>query len=163
MGIVNTVVGAIERLLVAVGTVQRLFFLVALTLLFSTIFLGYKVIESQEVLRELSSPKVERVGSFCYQQRVRRDTRIIGIQFPIPDYLIEKGVEQNLSALVIPKGSISQKEFDFYCKSLINEILDPGVELNLLRANPAWESKLKIFYQNLDKTTPKIPLREPRR
>ena len=108
-----------------------------------------------QVISEIISPRIERVGGFCYQQRVRLDSRIVAIQFPIPDYLIKQGVTQNLSALVI-KETPSPEKFNALCKGLVDEILDPGVELNLLQSNPQWRVKLREFYENLDKPIPKI-------
>lgn len=158
---IETFITALEKLLNVVNSKQRLIVLVIVTLLFSTVFLAYNYLQTQEVINELSSPRVERVTDMCYQQRIRRTTRIVGVQFPLPEYLIERGVEQNLSALVIPK-EITLKEFQFLCTSLINEILDPKVEMGLLQRNPEWKRKLQEFYNNQlgEKSNPE-PLREP--
>lgn len=155
MEVVNGVISAIERLLNVVHSTRRLLFLACLSLLLVCLFLIYQLARSQELISELVSPRIERVGEFCYQQRVRLDSRIVGIQFPIPDYLIKQGVSQNVSALVI-KTVPTQSEFNSLCKGLVQEILDPGVELRLLQSNPDWKQRLQEFYQSLDKPTPKI-------
>lgn len=153
--IINAVITAIEKLLNVVNSTRKLLFLACLSLLLFCGFLGYQLVRSQEVISEIISPRIERVGGFCYQQRVRLDSRIVAIQFPIPDYLIKQGVTQNLSALVI-KETPSPEKFNALCKGLVDEILDPGVELNLLQSNPQWRVKLREFYENLDKPIPKI-------
>jgi hypothetical protein len=153
--LIYAIINGIERLLSVVNSTRKLLFLACILLLFFSSFLGYQLVKSQEVLSEIMSPRIERVGGFCYQQRVRLDSRIVGIQFPIPDYLIDQGVSQNLSALVL-KRNLTAKEFDKLCKGLIDEILDPGVELRLLQSNPEWKEKLQDFYKNLNRPTPKI-------
>lgn len=151
----HAIVSSIEKLLNIVNSTRRLLFLGCLCLLFFSSFLAYQLVQSQELISEIISPKIERVGGFCYQQRIRLNSRIVAIQFPIPDYLIKQGVTQNLSALLV-KDTPSTEEFNRLCKGLVDEILDPGVELNLLQSNPDWKKKLQDFYQNMDKPAPKI-------
>jgi hypothetical protein len=148
--LINSIISAIERLLTVVHSTRRLLFLVCLTLMLICCFLIYQLTRSQEVIGELISPRIERVGDWCYQQRVRLDSRIVAIQFPIPDYLIKLGVEQNVSALVVRKN-LNPQEFSQLCKGLVDEILDPGVELRLLQSNPQWKQRLQEFYKDLDK------------
>ena len=124
--------------------------LIILALLGAVIFLTYQVIVTQEVINEFSAPRVERVGSVCYQQRVRRLTRIIAIQFPIPPKLIDKGVEQNLSGFVTSKIP-NTAEFNELCAELVKVILDPDVETQLLQTNPEWKKRLQEYYKGLDK------------
>lgn len=157
--ILNTIITAIERLLNVVNSTRKLLLLACLTMLFGLCFLTYQLSRSQEVISELISPRIERVGGWCYQQRIRLDSRIVAIQFPIPDALIKQGVEQNLSALVLRK-SITPAEYDKLCNDLVEEILDPGVELSLLQSNPKWKQRLQDFYNGLNNPVPPPPIKE---
>lgn len=145
--LINSIISAIERLLNVVNSTRRLLFLACLSLLLVCLFLVYQLARSQEVISELISPRIERVGDWCYQQRIRLDSRIVAIQFPVPDTLIKLGVEQNVSALVLRK-TLNAQEFNSLCKALVDEILDPGVELRLLQSNPQWKQRLQDFYEN---------------
>lgn len=140
----------IERLLTVVNSTKKLMILIILALLGAVIFLTYQVIVTQEVINEFSAPRVERIGSVCYQQRVRRLNRIIAIQFPITPKLIELGVEQNLSGFVISKIPTT-KVFNEICSALVDIILDPEIETQLLQNNPQWKKRLQEYYQGLDK------------
>lgn len=157
--IINSVITAVERLLNVVNSTRRLLFLTCLSLLLVCLFLIYQLSRSQEVISELISPRIERVGDWCYQQRIRLDSRIVAIQFPVPDSLIKLGVEQNVSALLVRK-TLNAQEFNTLCRGLVEEILDPGVELRLLQGNPQWKQRLQQFYDNLDKPEPQNPLKE---
>lgn len=148
--LIETIITAIERLLTVVHSTRRLLFLACLTLMLICCFLIYQLTQSQEVISELISPRIERVGDWCYQQRIRLDSRIVAIQFPVPDYLVKSGVEQNVSALVV-RRNLNSQEFSQLCKGLVDEILDPGVELKLLQSNPQWKQRLQEFYKDLDK------------
>lgn len=147
--IINTVISGIERLLVVVNSGRRLLFLSCLTLLVICSFLVYQLARSQDVIAEFTAPRIERVSGWCYQQRVRRDRRIAAIQFPIPQYLIEAGVTQNVVAFVFEK-QVNQSEFDKLCSGLIDEVFDPQSKIKLLQSNPQWKKKLQDFYINLD-------------
>ena len=123
-------------------------------------FLTYQLTKSQDIISELISPRIERVSGWCYQQKIRLDSRIVAIQFPVPDALIKLGVEQNVSALLVRKN-LSPAEYKALCDGLVEEILDPGVELNLLQSNPTWKARLQEFYNNLNNSQqPPAPLKE---
>jgi hypothetical protein len=157
--ILNTIVTAIERLLTIVNSTRKLLFLACLIMLLGLMFLTYQLSRSQDVISELISPRIERVGGWCYQQKIRLDSRIVAIQFPVPDALVKKGVEQNVSAFLVRK-SLSVPEYNELCKNLVEEILDPGVELNLLQSNPKWKQRLQEFYNNLNSAQPPVPIKE---
>lgn len=156
--IINSVISAIERLLTVVNSTRKLLLLACLTLLLMLSFLVYQLAKSQELVSELVFPKIERVGGWCYQQRVRRDSRIVAIQFPVPENLLKLGVEQHVSALVVKKN-LTSAEFNLLCVGLVEEILDPNVEFNLLQSNPKWKQKLQDFYKNLNNPSEIVPLK----
>lgn len=153
----NVILQALEKLLTIINSTRRLLFLGILTLLFFTGFLAHQLLQSQELISEIMSPNIERVGGYCYQQRIRLNARIVGIQFPIPEALLREGVTQNLSALLL-SDEPDQAKFNRLCKGLIDEILDPGVELDLLKSNPEWQQRLLDFYRGLDKRDEKPPV-----
>lgn len=154
--VINAVITGIERLLVVINSGRKLLFLCCLTLLIACTFLIYQLARSQDVIAEFTAPKIERVSGWCYQQRVRRDRRIVAMQFPLTDYLIKMGISQNVFAFVL-EGKIKLSEFDQICASLIDEVLDPQSKLKLLQSNPQWKKKLQDYYLNLDS----FPAREP--
>jgi len=157
--IINALVGGVEKLLNVVNSKRRLLFLACLTLLAICTLLAYQLVLSQEVISEFTSPRIERVSGWCYQQRIRRDRRIVAIQFPIPDLLIPKGITQSLVAFVFTKP-INQLQFDELCNSLINEVFDPQPKLKLLRSNPEWKVRLQDFYRNLDSPIAQEPIKK---
>lgn len=157
--IINAVISAIERLLTAVNSKKRLLILSYLSLIVICGFLVFQLSRSQDIIAEFTSPRIEQVSGWCYQQKVRRNRRIVAIQFPVPEHLIEKGVLQNLTAFVFQE-QITQSEFDELCSGLIDEIFDPQSKQKLLSSNPEWKKKLQDFYINLDGPIPQKPIKQ---
>lgn len=156
--LINAIVGGIERLLNTINSKRRVILLSFLVCLVIVFLLAYQLIQSQDVISEFTTPRIERVSGWCYQQRLVRGNRIVAIQFPIPDELIPKGVTQSLAAFVFTKA-LTNSEFDRFCDALVNEILDPETKVRLLRANPEWKERLKEYYKNLDNPIAHIPLK----
>lgn len=144
----DEIVAAIDKLLTIVNSWQRVLLLAALIALAFSAGILYKVVESDQITAEVGAPQIERVSGLCYQQRVRSDRRIVAIQFPIPDYLVELGVKQNLVALVF-RGQIDQPKFDKLCSGLLLEISQ--LRINQFYADPNLQRKMQQFYLNLDK------------
>ncbi len=157
--IIDAVIGGIERLLNAVNSKRRVLLLTFLMLLAIIFLLAYQLIHSQDVISEFTTPRIERVSGWCYQQRVVRGKRIVAVQFSIPDELISKGVTQSLAAFVFTKP-VNELEFDRFCDSLIDEIFDPEPKIKLLRSRPEWKERLKEYYKNLYDPIAHIPLRK---
>lgn len=139
---------AFERVLHSINSAQKLGVVIVLTLLFSCFFLVYQLSQSNELIASIIEPRIERVGGVCYQQQVR-GRRLVAIQFPVPDSAIKLGVEQNLSAYLID-SKIKDIQFTALCNDLVNMILDPSIEVDLM--NPRWKKQLQEYYNNLDKT-----------
>jgi len=156
--IINAVIHGIERLLNVVNSRSRVLLLSFLVFLVIVFLLAYQLIQSQDVISEFTTPRIERVSGWCYQQRFIRNERIVAVQFPIPDELIPKGVIQSLAAFVLTKP-VPELEFDRFCDALVDEILDPESKVRLLRANPEWKVKIQEYYKNLDDPIAHIPLK----
>lgn len=157
--LIDALINAIDRILVIVNSGRRLLFLFCLTLLFMCCFLVYQLARSQDIIAEFTSPRIEKVSGWCYQQRVRRDRRIVAIQFPIPDALVKLGVTQNVVAFVFEK-QIEQAQFDQICNGLTDEILNPQSKIKLLQSNPQWKSKIQDFYKNMDNPVMQEPIKK---
>lgn len=161
-GLINAIVTAIERLLIAVNTGKKMFTLTLLVLILIASYLAYQLSHSQDIISEFRSPRIERVSGWCYQQvlpSLRGDRRIVAVQFPVPDYLIKLGVKENITAFVF-EDQISQPDFDKLCSGLIDELFDPQAKIKLLRSNPEWKKKLQDFYMNLDAPAAQEPLKK---
>lgn len=157
MEIFNGIVSILDKLLNIVNSWRRLLILAALMPLTIAALFLYKVVTEGEVAAEVGSPQIERVSGWCYQQRVRSDRRIVAAQFPIPDYLVELGVKQNLAALVII-GKVDQNRFDQLCNGLLAEISQPRIRQ--FEHNPGLQKTLQQFYRDLDNPEAIRPLKK---
>ena len=152
--LINAIVAAFERLLLAVNTTQKFFVFTTIILMTTCLWFVYRISISEEILSEFTTAKIERVDT-CYQQSVRLNRRIIAIQYPIPDYLIEQGAVQILSAVVI-KEYPTVKQFNALCQGLVAEISKPENDARFFQFNPELKKKRQEFYLNLDKPVPEI-------
>lgn len=157
---IDTAINVIDKLLTIVNTKNKLIVLTVLFGLGGTGWLVSYLVKSPDVMDEFISPKIERVGSamsgsaMCYQQRHKdrsgsKATRIIGIQFPVSDKLVQKGIEQNLAGFTINKEP-SLAEFNEICELLVQEIASPERQRFLWNAYPDQRKKLLEFYQKLN-------------
>lgn len=157
---IETGLNIIDRLLNIINTPKKLIVFGCLMLISGTASLCFYVLKNPEVIDELTTPKIERVGTamsgaaMCYQQRHKdrsgtKATRIVGIQFPVSDKLIQMGVEQNLAGFTVTKEP-TQAEFYALCEQLVQEISSPERQRYLWNAYPEQRKKLLDFYNKMN-------------
>jgi len=152
--VLNAIVAAFERLLLAVNTTRKFFLFTTIILLSACLWLVYKASVTEEILSEFTTARIERVDT-CYQQSVRLKRRIVAVQYPIPDSLVKLGATQILSAIVI-KDYPDTNRFNALCQGLIQEVSDPANNIRWFQYNPGLKKRLQEFYLNLDKPSPEI-------
>lgn len=152
--IINAVVTIFERLLLAINTTRKFFLFTTLVFISVCLWLISQPSITEQILTEFTTTRIERVDT-CYQQSVRLNRRIVAIQYPIPDSLVQLGATQILSAIVIKDYPDLQK-FNALCQGLVTEISRPENDTRFFQFNPGLKKRLQEFYLNLDKPTPDI-------
>lgn len=150
---------AVERILNTVNSAKKLLVVIVLSLLITCFYLVYQLAQSQDLITSIIEPRIEYISGLCYLQQIRggiNGLKGVTIQFPVAQDLIELGVEQNVSALLIRKKT-TPAQFKVLCDRLIAEILDPEVESQILKNNPEWKERLQEYYRELDKPKVKVP------
>lgn len=147
--LINTIVSAIERLLQTVNSAKKFLSLVSLSILLTSLFFSYQLLGSPDFLQYFIGGKIERVSGWCYQQKIRNDRRIVGIQFPIPNEVQSLQVIQNLAALVFTGPSPAYGDFTKMCDSLVADIIYGTRRFEL--QDPQRQKRLQEYYKSLDR------------
>lgn len=145
----ESIFNILERAFNLLDTPKEILRLIILGAIAAIGTLIYQVIQSNYVIDQLVEPKIIRFNQYCYQQNVRLNATIIGIQFPVTDIQREAGVKQNIAAFLMDRTNISAGEFREICDLMKANILDPEAEDFLLFTDPAYSSVLIDHYSNL--------------
>lgn len=112
-------------------------------------YLTWALVSNQAIIDSLTSPAILEIAPPCVVQRIKRDSFAVTISFPLTEKDIEDfEIKQNVSALIL-RSRPNPKELKDLCNRLVEIILDPEAERDLVYYKPEYIQKLKEYYENL--------------